>query len=199
MNRLFLATANAHKVVEMRAILAPLGAIEICSLLDLPEAPDIEETETTFEGNARLKAVFCAELTQCLSLADDSGLVVDALDGRPGVYSARYAPTAAQRNAKLLDEMEGVAEDARSARYVAAMALAWPDGRCVVREGRCEGRIALAPRGKEGFGYDPVFYLPDRDKTMAEVTDDEKNAISHRGHAIQAIMPDLKAALDSLS
>ena len=197
MKQLVLATANAHKVEEMKSILAPLGVIEILSILDFPDMPEIEETEKTFEGNAILKAEACAEHTGKLSLADDSGIVVDALDGRPGVFSARYAPTSAERNAKMLGEMEGVPSGKLTARYVAAMALGKPDGRTIVRLGKCEGEVAVAPRGESGFGYDPIFWLPDRERTMAELSEQEKNAISHRGRAIEAILPDLREALNS--
>ncbi len=193
--RLILATANPGKAREIRDMLAPLDGLAIESLLDHPGFAAPEESEATFEGNARLKALACARAFGALSLADDSGLAVDALGGRPGVLSARYAPTSADRNAKLLEEMRGVPEERRAARYVAAMALAWPDGRCVAREGRCEGRIALAPRGEGGFGYDPVFWLPERGLTMAELSDEEKNAISHRGRALRAILPDIRLAL----
>ena len=191
---LVLATANRHKVEELRAILAPLGALELRSLLDYPGFPTVAETEETFEGNARLKALACARHTGLLALADDSGIVVDALGGRPGVLSARYAPSGEKANRRLLSEMRDVPDGRRQARYVAAMALAWPDGRCVVRTGTCEGEIARAPRGRGGFGYDPIFWLPDRGRMMAELAPEEKNAISHRRRALEAILPILKEA-----
>ena len=194
--RLVLATANRHKIEEMRCILAPLGPIHIQSLLDFPDFPEAGETETTFEGNARLKALACARHTGQLSLADDSGIAVDALGGGPGVRSARYAPTSEERNRRLLEAMRDVPDGRRTARYVAAMALAWPDGRCIVRLGTCEGEIARAPLGQGGFGYDPVFWLAERGRMMAELAPEEKNAISHRGRAIRAILPDLTEALE---
>ncbi|MCX7016189.1 MAG: RdgB/HAM1 family non-canonical purine NTP pyrophosphatase [Candidatus Sumerlaeota bacterium] len=194
-NRLVLATANRHKVEELRAILAPLGALDVRSLLDYPDFPKVEETEDTFEGNARQKALACARHTGLLSLADDSGIVVDALGGRPGVLSARYAPSGEEANRRLLAEMRAVPDGRRQARYVAVMALAWPDGRCVARTGTCEGEIARAPRGRGGFGYDPVFWLPDRGRMMAELAPEEKNAVSHRGRALEVILPILTEAL----
>jgi XTP/dITP diphosphohydrolase len=193
--KLVLATNNPHKVEELRAILAPLGAVELRDLSDYPEFPAAEETADSFEGNARLKAVACAGFTGHLSLADDSGLVVDALGGRPGVLSARYGPTAEARNRRVLEELVDRPPAERAARFVAVAALAWPDGRAVLRRGECHGRIADAPLGAGGFGYDPIFLLTEFGMTMAEIGEERKNRISHRARALQAILPDLRNAL----
>ncbi|MCX7047115.1 MAG: RdgB/HAM1 family non-canonical purine NTP pyrophosphatase, partial [Candidatus Sumerlaeota bacterium] len=141
----------------------------------------------TYQANALIKARIWAQRSGLISLADDSGLEVDALDGRPGVYSNRYAPTSADRIVKLLGEMQNVEEARRTARFVCVMALVWPDGKTEVRRGVCEGRISFEPAGVGGFGYDPVFYLPDYGQTMAELPADEKNKISHRARAAQPI------------
>lgn len=193
---LVLATRNAKKVEELKTLLADLP-IRILSLRDFPEAPETPETGTTFAENAELKARAAALATGRPALADDSGLEVDALGGEPGVYSNRFAgPTATDRDRymRVLELMDGVPEDKRTARFRAAVAVARPDGETIVVEGTCEGRIALEPRGEHGFGYDPVFYLPELGKTMAELRPDEKNRISHRGkamHAAKSILRDL--------
>ena len=183
MRRLVIATKNQGKLREVRAVLAGLP-YEVVSLEAYPDAPDVEETGCTFEENAVLKAVECARYTGELTLADDSGLVVDALDGAPGVLSSRFAPTDSERNAKLLDLIKDVPDDRRTARFVCAIAISDPDGDVRSCDGRVEGTIAHAPRGTNGFGYDPVFYLPDLGRMMAELSPDEKNAISHRGRAL---------------
>lgn len=185
MRRLVIATKNRGKLREVKAVLAGLP-YEIVSLEAYPDAPDVEETGATFEQNAVLKAAEYARHTGELTLADDSGLVVDALDGAPGVLSSRFAPTDVERNAKLLDLMKDVPNDRRSARFVCVIAIAEPGGGVKTCEGRVEGIIARESRGTNGFGYDPVFYLPDIGKTMAELSRDEKNAISHRGRALAA-------------
>lgn len=189
--RLLVATGNAGKAREVRAL---LRGVEVSTLADHPlEMP--EETGTTFEANAILKAEFARDALGIPVLADDSGLEVDALDGRPGVRSARYAPgTDADRYRALLDEMSHV--DQRSARFVCAMALAVPGESTRTARGSCEGRIGRAPEGEGGFGYDPVFRLPD-DRAMATLSGEEKNAISHRGAALRALLPALRAVLGS--
>ena len=183
---LLLATGNQHKIVEMTALLDGAGWT-LHTAKDFPSFPDVEESGATYQANALIKARIWAQRTKLISLADDSGLEVDALDGRPGVYSNRYAPTSAERIAKLLREMQNVEETRRTARFVCVMAMAWPDGRTEVRRGVCEGRISFEPAGAGGFGYDPVFYLPDYGQTMAELPAEEKNKISHRARAAQAI------------
>lgn len=184
--RLVVATRNPGKVREIQAILADLP-LEILSLADFPDLPDVAETGDTFEENAALKARAICQATGLLTLADDSGLEVDALGGAPGVYSSRFAgPTAtdADRNTILLQKLRGVPPPQRTARFVAAVAIASPEGWVHTTRATCEGQIALAPRGQHGFGYDPVFLLPDRGVTMAELPPEEKNQISHRARAL---------------
>jgi len=188
---LLFATRNAGKVWELRELVG--GALEVESLQEHPEAPEVEEDAETFEGNARKKALAAAVATGLPALADDSGLCVDALDGRPGVRSARYVEgTDRDRYLALLEEMRDVPDGRRGAAFECALCLAWPDGRTVVEQGRCEGRIGRAPKGEGGFGYDPVFVLPDG-RAMAELGPGEKSAISHRGAAFARMKPHLAA------
>jgi len=194
--QLLLATTNAHKLDEVREILDPLG-IEVIGLDALPDSHDepIEDSDT-FEGNARLKAIGYARSTGVQCMADDSGLEVDALGGRPGVYSARYAGIGETRderdnanNTLLLEELGGVQEEKRTARFVCAICVANPDGSIVCEsKGFFEGRIGLAPKGSNGFGYDPLLFVPEANKTSAEMSSEEKNARSHRGEAIRKII-----------
>jgi XTP/dITP diphosphohydrolase len=184
--QLLIATRNAHKLDEIRSILQ-LPGVEIVGADDVPGLPEVVEDGDTFEANAAKKAVELAAASGLLTLADDSGLEVDALDKAPGVYSARYAGEPsddAANNRKLLAALDGVA--ARTARFRCAMALATPDGRYETVDGRCEGRIELAPRGAEGFGYDPLFVPDGFDQTFAELDAASKNRISHRGAALAA-------------
>ncbi len=188
--RLVLATANPHKATEIRAILAAAGvAVELVPRPD--EVPDVVEDAPDLEGNARLKAVALAEATGLPALSDDTGLEVDALDGRPGVRSARYAGKdgdAAANVAKLLGELDGLAPERRTARFRTVAMVRWPDGREVTASGAVTGAIAPAPRGDGGFGYDPVF-LPDEGdgRSFAEMDPAAKDAISHRGRALRAL------------
>jgi XTP/dITP diphosphohydrolase len=187
---LVIASGNAGKVREFAALLADLP-LEV-----RPQPPDleVEETGTTFAANAQLKAEAVAKATGCWALADDSGLAVEALGGAPGVFSARYAPSDAERIARLLAELDAAPN--RRAAFVAALALADPDG--VVQlavEGRCEGLIAEAPRGEGGFGYDPVFLVPELGLTFAEMDKATKARIGHRGRAFAALEPGLRALL----
>lgn len=192
---LLIATNNAHKVREIGQILESLGGAADFTLLSGADFPDLaapEETGATFEENALIKARAYAAATGLLTLADDSGLAVDALGGAPGVYSARYAPTSDAANERLLAELRGVEPARRGAHYACVMALADGRGGAAVRHGMLAGRIAQAPRGSGGFGYDPVFELteaPHAGKTAAEIGAAEKNAISHRGRALAAIAP----------
>lgn len=182
--QLIIATGNAHKLEEIRAIFA-ISGLELVGLHAVPGAPDVEEDRDTFEGNAIKKAATLAEFSGQWSLADDSGLEVDALNGEPGVYSARYAGEPADyaaNNDKLLRELSDVT--ARTARFRCVMALCSPDGDTYTVEGCCEGRIAVAERGEGGFGYDPLFVPDGHDVTFAEMTPEAKNAISHRGRAL---------------
>ncbi len=190
-DQLLVATTNTGKMREYQRLLADLP-LRWLSLADLPESlPDVEETGTTFEANALLKAHAYSAQTGLAVLADDSGLAVDALDGAPGVYSARYATTATERNAKLLAALEGVPPEGRTARFVCVVALVLPlpDGTLTLAaEGRVEGSIAYAPRGENGFGYDPIFGLPDG-RTLGELPAAEKDAISHRARALGKLHP----------
>ena len=183
---LVVATRNADKVREIGEVLAGLP-VRLRSLADLPGAPDVPETGATFEENAGLKAHAVAAATGEVALADDSGLVVDALGGAPGVYSNRFAGPGAtdqEKNQRVLGMLKDVAPERRAARFVAAIAIASPDGRAQSVTAACEGQIAFAPRGEHGFGYDPIFLLPGRGLTMAELPPDEKNKVSHRGKAL---------------
>ncbi len=194
MRRLVLATANAHKAAEMRAVLSGLGF----TLEPRPEGlGEVDEVEETLEGNAVLKARTVAAAAGATAVADDTGLFVDALDGRPGVYSARYAgPGAsdAQNVARVLDELEGVTPASRGAHFRTVIAIAEPDGSARWVEGVLDGCIAGAPRGENGFGYDVVFIPADLGgETLAELTAEAKNAISHRGRALRALAELLRA------
>jgi len=189
--RLLLASGNRKKAAEIAAILGGgEGArVEVLTLADFPGLESPEETGATFLENARIKARAGAAGSGLPTLGEDSGLCVDALDGAPGIFSARYADGGdAERCAKLLREMAGVPAGKRAARYVCAAVLTLPDGREASAEGTCEGEIALAPRGTGGFGYDPVFLRPDG-RTMAELTPAEKEAVSHRGRALRVLAP----------
>jgi XTP/dITP diphosphohydrolase len=186
LRRLLLASGNPGKLVELRALLRGLP-VEVGAR---PDLPDVAETGETFVENAILKAHAAALWSGEWALADDSGLEVDALDGAPGVLSRRYAgpgATDAERNARLLAELAGVPDARRTARFRCAVALAAPDGRVWTAEGTCEGRIAHAPRGEHGFGYDPIFRLPDLNRTMAELLPEEKDRLSHRARALAAM------------
>lgn len=194
MLRLMLATNNPGKAAELRDILAlhpHLRAVTLLTPRDWPTLlPEVAETGASFAGNARLKAEALASATGLPALADDSGLCVDALGGAPGLYSARWAgPEAsdADRNAKLLLALADVPPELRTARFVCATALALPGGPTVTSEGVCEGILLDAPRGTSGFGYDPLFLLPGPNRTMAELTPEEKNTLSHRAQAVSRL------------
>ena len=178
------ATNNKNKLREFIEILAPLG-YKVYSLKDMGIDIEVEETGTTFEENSLIKAKAIMELTGKAALADDSGLVVDALGGEPGIYSARYCEgTDSDRVAYLLEKMKDVPDSERTARFVSAVTICFPDGDVVKATGTCEGFITREPKGENGFGYDPVFYVEQYKKTLAEVSADKKNAISHRGNAL---------------
>ena len=180
--KLLVATTNPGKIAEYQALLTGL-AVEMVGLLDLAIDLEVEENRSTFEENARLKARSYADASGLVTLADDSGLCVDALDGAPGIYSARYAPDAAARIERLLDALRHVPDERRTARFVCVIALAEPGGEIFTFEGVCEGRIARQARGDNGFGYDPIFYVPEHSRTMAELPVSVKNQISHRARA----------------
>lgn len=185
MKDLVLATRNRDKGRELAALLAPLG-ITLHTLDEFPDAPEVEEDGATCQANAVKKAVAIARFTGLPAVADDTGLMVDALDGRPGVYAARYAGEAATYEdnwKKLLHEMHGVSRERRGARFVTVAALAESPTDVQVVEGELVGQIAEAPIGANGFGYDPVFVVPELGKTLAELTPAEKNRVSHRARA----------------
>lgn len=184
---ILIATKNPGKAREFEALFAKKG-FKIKTLRDFPEIPEVEETGTTFEENALLKAETIARTLNMLVLADDSGLKVDALDGAPGVFSARYAgefKSDAANNAKLLHELTGVAKGDRTAQFHCTLALALPGKTSLVVEGEVEGLILTIPKGENGFGYDPLFFVESKGKTMAELTQDEKNEVSHRAVALE--------------
>lgn len=196
--RLLVATRNRGKVAELAELLGDL-AVSWLSLDDVAVRETVAETGETFRENALLKARGYAQMTGLLTLADDSGLEVDALHGRPGVHTARYGGEGlsdAERYRLLLQEMADVPDEERAARFRCVMALVGADGRLHhVSEGVCPGRIAQDPAGEGGFGYDPVFYLPERGRTMAQLAAEEKNAISHRGRALRDMAPALRRVL----
>jgi XTP/dITP diphosphohydrolase len=190
---LIFATRNRGKLAELTSLVAPLG-LSVVSVADRPEVPDVEEDGNTFEANATKKARLVAEATGLPSLADDSGLVVDALNGEPGVRSARYAGHRADdraNNARLLAALEGVPSASRAAHFVCVMALADPHGALGqavrITRGQCAGQILEAPRGAGGFGYDPLFLVPELGQTFAELAPEQKNEISHRARAMAAM------------
>jgi XTP/dITP diphosphohydrolase len=199
--RVVLATRNPHKVNELKAILDDLISeldLEIVGVDEFPDVEDVVETGVTFAENAALKAVAVAESTGLPALADDSGLAVDVLGGSPGVFSARWAGIHGQDRANLdllLAQLSDVSDIHRSAAFVCAAALALPDSGVVVREGRMPGTLARAPRGDNGFGYDPILVVEGDSRTAAELSTDEKNAISHRGKAFRALSSDLRELL----
>lgn len=185
--KVILASQNQHKLVELSAILSQLG-FEIALESEYGLKVEVEETGTTFEENSLLKAEAVMRASGLPVLADDSGLMVDALDGAPGVYSARYGHknSDAERIDYLLENLQGVPAERRTAKFVCVITCLWPDGRKIVARGECPGVILDAPRGQGGFGYDPVFYLPEFGKTYAELQPEQKNAVSHRARALQA-------------
>jgi len=196
--RIVLATRNGHKVVELKTILADLIDeldLEIVGLGEFPDVPDVVETGVTFAQNATLKAVAATQATGLPALADDSGLAVNVLGGAPGVFSARWAGTHGQDRANLLTllgQLNDVPDEQRSAAFVCVAALALPDGTVLLRRGRMPGMLAREPRGDNGFGYDPILVVDGDSRTSAELTFEEKNAISHRGKAFRALAADLR-------
>jgi len=193
--RFVLATHNPGKRKEMSAILGKFG-IEVVMPADLGIMVDVEETGETFAENAMLKAKAICAATGLPAIADDSGLCVDALNGGPGVYSARYGGEELDDQGRyrlLLNSMRGAAT--RNAHFACAVACAFPDGRTLTAEGRCDGTIAFAPMGTDGFGYDPVFFVPELRKTFAQLTAEEKSAVSHRGRALSDFAEKLETFL----
>ena len=195
MIKFVLASRNPGKLKEMNEILSHLG-IQVCSEEEAGVDVEVEETGTTFEENSLLKARAVMEASGLPAIADDSGLMVDALNGAPGVYSARYGGPGlddAGRYRLLLENMRGVLD--RKCRFVSAITLCMPSGDIVTARGECPGTLAYAPQGENGFGYDPIFFVPEKKKTFAQLTAEEKNAISHRGRALQLFQEKLAAYL----
>lgn len=190
-----LATRNKKKVEEMSRNLGGMD-INILTLDDFPSCPEVEEDENTFERNAVKKALVIAKCTNKIAVADDSGLEVYALNGAPGVMSARYAGESADDAAnigKLLSEMKDISDEQRGARFVCCIALAFPKGKVETFFGFVEGKIGREPKGRMGFGYDPVFYPAGYDETFAEMSPEEKDALSHRGKALEGFKEYMKA------
>lgn len=193
--KFILATHNPGKLREMAAILSQYG-VEVLSPADVGITVDVEETGTTFAENAMLKAKAICAAADLPAIADDSGLCVDALNGGPGVYSARYGGEGLDdkgRYTLLLQNMRG--QTTRAAHFACAIACAFPNGDELTAEGRCDGTIAFAPMGEGGFGYDPVFFVPEKAKTFGQLTAEEKSAISHRGKALKAFSEKLATYL----
>ena len=187
MDKIIFATGNEGKMKEVRMILEDLG-LPVLSLKDAGITADVEENGTTFEENAQIKAKAIMEMTGALVLADDSGLEVDALDKEPGIYSARYMghdTSYHNKNQNIIDRLEGKVGEERSARFVCAIAAAFPDGRVLITRGTMEGQIGYEEKGENGFGYDPIFYLPEYQCYSAELSLEEKNKLSHRGKALR--------------
>ena len=186
-----LVSHNPHKIVEMQDMLSKFCAsVRVLSASQIGLTDEIEENGSTFEENALIKAKAVMEVTGQLTLADDSGLEIDALNGEPGIYSSRYLgedTSYVKKNSVILERLKDVPEEKRSARFVCAVAAAFPDGQTKVIRGTMEGIIGYEIKGENGFGYDPIFYLPQYGKYSAELSSDEKNAISHRGEALRRI------------
>ena len=201
MTRVVLATRNAHKVIELREILADLVeeiGLEVVGVTEFPDVDDVVEDGVTFAENATLKAVAVARATGLPAIADDSGLVVDVLGGAPGIFSARWSGAHGSDRDNvdlLLSQLGDVRDEHRAAGFVCAAALAMPDGRVIVREGKVRGTLTRAPRGVNGFGYDPILLVDGDTRTLAEFGNEQKNAISHRGKALRALAADLREAL----
>lgn len=194
MGRIIFATGNAGKMREIRSILADLG-MEIVSMKEAGVDVEIEENGSTYEENALIKARAVAAVTGELVLADDSGLEVDRLNKEPGVHSARYMGEDTPysiKNASLIGRLEGVPEEERTARFVCAIAAVLPDGRELTTRATVEGRIGYEERGEGGFGYDPIFFVPELGKTTAELSEEEKNLVSHRGKALRLMKEELR-------
>ena len=197
MKKIIIATGNKGKAKEFESMFAPSG-YQVLTLHDLEGAVDVEETGSTFEENAILKAESLCEQFQTMVIADDSGLMIDALNGRPGVYSARYAGEEKSDDAnmkKVLEELKDVPKEQRTARFYCALAVARPGEETLTVSGTVEGYIQSERQGEYGFGYDPIFYVPSLKKTMAQLRPEEKNAISHRANALATLKTTLHKLL----
>lgn len=198
MRKIIFATGNEEKMREIREILALLP-VEVLSMKEAGIQANIIEDGKTFEENAVIKAKAIAQLSEEIVLADDSGLVIDYLNGEPGIYSARYMGEDTSykiKNGNLIQRLEGVPDEERTARFVCAIAAAFPDGTVLTTEGTVEGRIGYEEKGENGFGYDPIFYLPEYGCTTAQLTEEKKNEISHRGKALRKMVEKLRERVD---
>ncbi len=196
--KLVLATNNKNKVIEINDLVKDLN-IEVLGIKDLIKDFDVEENGKTFMENARIKAAAAAKASECIAFGDDSGLAVDALNGAPGIYSSRYEATDEKRINRVLNELKNVPPEKRTARFVCAIALAAPDGKILFEcEGKCEGIIAEKPKGNKGFGYDPIFYINEKNATMAELSLEDKNTVSHRSKAMKMLIDRLKSNINEL-
>lgn len=190
---ILLATRNKGKINEFAKLLLPFG-VQVVGLSEFPQLEEVEETGSTFIENAMLKAGYASKNTGLVAVADDSGLMVDALEGQPGVFSARFSaepgiePTDARNNAKLAALLDGLPKEKRTARFCSVVAAVAPDGQSIAAEGFWEGYIASSPKGDNGFGYDPLFFDPELGMTAAEMNPHEKNGRSHRARAIQKLL-----------
>ncbi len=198
MKRIVIATQNKGKAKDFETMLSPLG-YEVLTLLDVAQDMDVEETGVTFEENAILKAETVSKELGIPVISDDSGLEIDALNGEPGVYSARYAGADKSDEAnidKVLEKLDGVPDNERTARFRCVLAVAAPGQKTETFSGSCEGVILHERRGEHGFGYDPIFFVPAQDKAMAQLEPDEKAAISHRGNALRQLNESMPAWLN---
>lgn len=203
MQRIIFATGNVNKMKEIRAILGELQfggePVEIVSMKEAGITIEIEETGTSFEENAQIKAKAVWNCARgAIVMADDSGLEIDYLNKEPGIYSARYMGEDTSyhiKNLHLIERLQGVSEEKRTARFVCAIACIMPDEKCLVTRGTIEGRIGYEEKGSHGFGYDPIFYVPEYGKSTAELTEEEKNKISHRGKALRSMRQQLEKYL----
>ncbi len=194
MNKVVVATKNKGKLKEIKQILAPMG-FNVISMEEANIDMDIDETGDSFEENAMLKASAVHKLTGAIVIADDSGLETDALNGAPGIYSARYSGANAsddKNNEKLLIQLKDIPDEKRTARFVCAIAVVFDENRKFTVKGTVDGIINRAPAGENGFGYDPLFYIPQYGKTVAQLSSEEKNKISHRGKALEKMVVKLK-------
>ena len=199
MQRIIFATTNENKMKEIREILSDFP-VEIFSLKEAGIKADIDENGSSFEENAAIKAEAIEKMTGAIVLADDSGLEIDYLKGEPGIYSARYMGEETSyhvKNAHLIERLKGVPDEQRTARFVCCVAAAFPDRETAVVRGTIEGHIGYKDEGENGFGYDPIFYVPEYGCTTASMTSEAKNAISHRGKALQLIKPVIGAYLNA--
>lgn len=192
--RIIFATGNAGKIKEINMIMQDTG-MEVVSMKEAGITVDVEENGSTYEENALIKARAVAACTDAIVMADDSGLEIDYLNKEPGIYSARYLGEDTSyriKNANLIERLEGVADAQRTARFVCAIAAVLPDGKELTTRAAIEGRIGYEEKGENGFGYDPIFFVPEFGKTTAELTEEEKNKVSHRGKALQLMKEELK-------